>query len=123
MEKTFFLKISAGLLLTIALAGCGVGTKYVSFAQCLTDKGAKMYGAYWCPHCNDQKAMFGSAGVKKLTYIECDPKGPYANPQECKAKDIKGFPTWIFADGSRLSGTQELSTLAEKTTCTLPVEE
>src|SRR3989344_3569664 len=35
--------------------------KYDPFAQCLTDNGAKMFGAYWCPHCSDQKKMFGSS--------------------------------------------------------------
>ena len=32
------------------------GHKYDSFAKCLADKQAKMYGLYWCPHCADQKA-------------------------------------------------------------------
>ena len=36
--------------------------KYDSFAQCLATKQAKMYGLYWCPHCVEQKEMFG-AGV------------------------------------------------------------
>ena len=30
-----------------------------SFAQCLTSKGMKMYGAWWCPHCAEQKESFG----------------------------------------------------------------
>ena len=35
--------------------------KYDSFAKCLASKQAKMYGLYWCPHCIDQKEMFGEA--------------------------------------------------------------
>ena len=31
---------------------------YDSFAQCLTDDGVKMYGAWWCPHCQSQKKLF-----------------------------------------------------------------
>jgi len=27
----------------------------VTFAKCLTENGAKMYGAYWCTHCENQK--------------------------------------------------------------------
>ena len=30
-----------------------------SFAKCLSAKGVKMYGAWWCPHCKDQKESFG----------------------------------------------------------------
>ena len=28
------------------------------FALCLGDKGAVFYGAFWCPHCQNQKKMF-----------------------------------------------------------------
>jgi len=34
--------------------------KYDAFAKCLASKQAKMYGLYWCPHCIDQKEMFGT---------------------------------------------------------------
>ena len=33
--------------------------QYDNLAQCLTDKGAKFYGAFWCSHCQEQKAEFG----------------------------------------------------------------
>jgi thiol-disulfide isomerase/thioredoxin len=29
------------------------------FAECLKSKGAVFYGAFWCPHCQDQKKLFG----------------------------------------------------------------
>jgi hypothetical protein len=32
-----------------------------AFAKCISAKQAKMYGAYWCPHCAEQKEMFGGA--------------------------------------------------------------
>jgi len=38
-------------------------------AQCLTSQGVKMYGAYWCPHCQDQKDDFG-ASFTYIDYIE-----------------------------------------------------
>jgi len=34
---------------------------YDDFAECLNQKGAVMYGAYWCGHCKDQKKMFGNS--------------------------------------------------------------
>lgn len=44
--------------------------KYDQFAQCLEEKGAVFYGAFWCPHCQAQKALFGKS-AKKLPYVEC----------------------------------------------------
>jgi len=78
----------------------------------LTQSGAKFYGAYWCPHCVEQKELFG-ASEKRLPYIECSPAGPSA-PQatECKEKDIKGYPTWII-NGTRYTGLLSLDTLAQ----------
>ena len=40
------------------------------FAQCLKEEGAVFYGAFWCPHCQRTKAMFGSAAAS-LPYVEC----------------------------------------------------
>ena len=95
---------------------------YDALAKCLSEKGAKFYGAFWCPHCQDQKDIFGSS-VEFLPYIECsDPneKNSSIFQQACKDANIKSYPTWVFADGSRLVGKQELSTLADKTGCQLP---
>lgn len=65
-------------------------------AEALKAGGAKFYGASWCPHCEDQKTLFGTA-ARHLPYVECAPNGPRA-PQatECVAADIKGYPTWII---------------------------
>jgi len=95
---------------------------YNAFAQCLGEKGAKFYGAYWCPHCQSQKNMFGSA-KELLPYTECsDPNGKNSSivQQVCRDANIKSYPTWQFADGTRVVGEQSLSTLAEKTGCQLP---
>lgn len=91
---------------------------YDSLAKCLTTKGVKFYGAYWCPHCANQKALFGDA-ARYLPYIECaDP----ANPQEvnaiCKDNGVTGYPTWVFPGGKRLSGEVPLKNLAEESGCT-----
>lgn len=91
-----------------------------AFARCLTEKGAVMYGAYWCPHCQNQKAMFGDA-VKFIRYVECTEE-----PQTCTSALIRGFPTWIFPAspaspaGLRLEGTQPLESLAEASGCPFP---
>lgn len=118
-------KILATVIIgALFLAGCsdGIGDRYVSFAQCLVDKKAVFYGAYWCPHCADQKAMFGRQAMKNVPYVECDRRGSNAEPELCAQKKIEGYPTWEFADGSRISGTVPLEKLAEKTACELPQE-
>jgi len=89
------------------------------FAQCLKTKGAKMYGAWWCPHCADQKEMFGPA-FQYVNYTECSPKGLRTVTPECTQAGVKNFPTWQFADGARTEGAQPLSVLSEKTGCSLP---
>lgn len=93
--------------------GSGSGP-LAEFATCLTDSGAIFYGTEWCPHCKDQKAMFGSA-LGNVTFVDCD-----ENRDICQKEGIRGYPTWKLKDGSAITGTQPLSTLAEKTGCTLP---
>jgi hypothetical protein len=110
----------AGLALVNKNSTAG-STKYDAFAQCLKDKGAIFYGAFWCPHCQAQKKLFG-ASVKLLPYHECSTADGAGQLQECIDAKITGYPTWQFADGSRLNGEIPLATLAEKTGCTLPVE-
>ena len=89
---------------------------HLELAQCLKDKGAVFYGAFWCPHCKAQKAEFGDA-VPALPYIECS--NPDGNSQTaiCQQKNIQSYPTWVFSDGSRLTGAQSLETLATKAGC------
>ncbi len=90
-----------------------------SFARCLKDKGAVFYGAFWCPHCQNTKSMFG-VSAKLLPYVECSTPDGKGQLQVCIDKEIKNYPTWEFADGSRLTGERTLQELAEKTGCTLP---
>ncbi len=93
--------------------------KYDNFALCLKDKGAVFYGAFWCPHCQATKKLFGSS-QKLLPYVECSTLDGSAQLQACKDKKIEGYPTWEFADGSRLNGEIPLQQLADKTSCSLP---
>ncbi len=93
--------------------------KYDNLAKCLKDKGAVFYGAFWCPHCQNQKKMFGKSSMY-LPYIECSTPDGKAQTAICKEKGIESYPTWVFSGGERVSGEVALSTLAEKTSCTLP---
>jgi thiol-disulfide isomerase/thioredoxin len=92
--------------------------KYDTLAQCINDSGATFYGAFWCPHCQATKAMFGKS-AKLLPYVECSTPDGKNQLSICTDKDIKGYPTWVFADGTRASGEQTMQVLAEKTGCPL----
>lgn len=92
---------------------------YDSFAACLGEKGAKFYGAFWCPHCADQKAMF-KGSEKLLPYVECSTPDSKGQTQICIDKGIQSYPTWEFADGSRVTNVQSLGFLSTKTDCPLP---
>jgi glutaredoxin len=92
---------------------------YDEFAKCLTENGAVMYGAYWCPYCANQKEMFGSS-FDYVNYVECDLRGNNANPALCNEKGVTNYPTWIFADGTARQGEIPLRVLASTTDCTLP---
>ena len=93
--------------------------KYDALAQCLKDKGTTFYGAFWCPHCQATKKLFGSS-AKLLPYVECSNPDGNSQTQICKDKKIAGYPTWEFADGSRLTGEHSLEELATKASCDLP---
>lgn len=84
------------------------------FAQCLTQKGVTMYGAYWCSHCQNEKRAFGDA-FKYVTYVECT-----ENPKACTDVGVKGYPTWTLPDGTKLEGEQGIVTLSKATGCALP---
>ena len=79
-------------------------------ARHLTATGVKLYGAYWCPHCTDQKQMFGKAAAQ-LPYIECDARSPVGKPAVCATAKIRAFPTWDIA-GTRYEGVLSLEELA-----------
>ncbi|KAJ9172604.1 hypothetical protein P3X46_015821 [Hevea brasiliensis] len=87
----------------------------VSLAKHLHSIGAKMYGAFWCSHCLEQKQMFGKEALEMLDYVECFPDGYRKGTKIAKAcadAKIEGFPTWVI-NGQVLSGEQELSELAQ----------
>jgi hypothetical protein len=92
-----------------------------AFARCLTDRGVKMYGAYWCPHCVDQKEQFG-ASFEYAPYVECGIKGDlHGVAQVCKDAGIKLYPTWQFPPtGERVERVFTLQELSDRTGCSLP---
>ena len=88
------------------------------FAQCISDSGAKFYGAFWCSHCQTQKSMFGNS-QKLLPYIECSTLDGNGQTAICQQNNIESYPTWEWADGNRQTGKVSLQELAQKTNCQL----
>ena len=94
-------------------------TNLDDFAKCITTKGAVFYGASWCEHCNNQKAMFGES-LQYVKYVECAVVGqPQVQTPECTAAGISGYPTWIINNQS-YPGEQTIAGLAKLTGCTAP---
>ena len=85
-----------------------------SFAQCLADEKITMYGADWCPHCQNEKKAFGDS-FRLVPYVECPD-----DPARCLQQGIEGYPTWVFADGRKLAGEQGLEKLSKESGCQLP---
>jgi hypothetical protein len=92
--------------------------QYDAFASCVGKSGAKIYGAYWCPHCNDQKHMFGNSW-RFIGYVECSTPDGKNQTEACAAAGIKSYPTWVFKDGTRNMGAMSFEELAAKTDCPL----
>jgi hypothetical protein len=119
----FSLVVFGGLIL-LAKSNQGAGKlDYGEFISCLAEKEAKFYGAFWCPHCQDQKNKFGGQDellAEKGVYIECS--NPDRSQNElCTEEGIESYPTWEI-NGERFSGVLELEALASGTSCVLPTE-
>ena len=83
----------------------------IALAEHLTASGAVMYSAYWCPHCHEQKEMFGKEAAKNLKVVECAPTGQNNEAKLCQSKGIEGFPSWEI-NGELDSGVKKLPDLA-----------
>lgn len=121
MDKKIIISI---IISVLAILGIGIWfatqaekpilTGLDDFAKCLTEKKVVMYGAAWCPHCQNEKKAFGDS-FKYVTYVECP-----VETKRCLDEGINGYPTWTFSDGSRVEGEMGVKRLSEKTQCALP---
>lgn len=121
-QKVASITIGVVALIIIVIGLSWFGSKpgkYDDFAICLSESGAKFYGAFWCPHCKEQKAYFGSS-QKFLPYIECSTPDRQSQLQVCQDQEIQSYPTWKFDGDVTRPGTMSLEDLAEQTGCELP---
>lgn len=120
MNKSWYavLLVAVGFLILVLL-----GSRYFSgdnsrfdldsFAKCIAGKNIAMYGAEWCPHCQNEKYRFGEA-FEFIPYIECPDE-----PQKCIAAGVTAYPTWIFGDGRKIEGDMPLEMLSKESGCPL----
>jgi thiol-disulfide isomerase/thioredoxin len=111
--------VFGGAMIASSTGSQAASPAMTSFAQCLAENDATFYGAFWCPHCQDQKEMFGGA-KDELPYVECSTPSGNGQRQVCREAGIETYPTWEFADGSRETGVLSIDTLAEQTSCSAP---
>jgi protein-disulfide isomerase len=83
----------------------------IALAKHLRKIGAKLYTAYWCPHCHSHKQRFGKEAVKQLEVVECDQRGVNPQTQLCRDKKVRAFPTWEI-NGKLYPGDQSLESIA-----------
>lgn len=117
-------KLIFGISFLLILIGCQSQSKQQispsvdAFAKCLSEKEIKMYGAYWCPHCQAQKDLFGKS-FERIEYVECSLPERKGQTQFCRDLGIASYPTWEFSDGTRIEGEASFEELSEKTGCPL----
>lgn len=90
------------------------GEAEIALARHLKKAGVKEYFAYWCPHCYEQKQLFGKQALKELNAIECAADGKNAQPQACIDAGVKAFPSWEI-NGKLTAGIKTLEELADAT--------
>ena len=84
-----------------------------NFVSCLKNNGFMIYGADWCPYCNDLVAMLGGKEIADSIYVECTEE-----PTICEEKEIAGYPT-ILINNEFYSGARSLEAFAQKTGCNI----
>ena len=87
-------------------------TAALTLASDLKALDSRMFGAFWCSHCYDQKQAFGYEAMQTIPYVECDREG-YNNKREmCKEKELPGYPTWEIG-GELFPGEKSLDEIRE----------
>jgi glutaredoxin len=78
-------------------------------AKCIGDK-STLYVQLGCPHCEDQKEMFGE-NLQHINVIDC-----YYEKEKCISQNISMIPTWDISDKYYV-GVQSIDKLKTLTGC------
>jgi glutaredoxin len=102
--------LTISLVFTIQNFNSRSDEKAESLANCLSGKGAIMYGTEWCSFCNQQKKLFGNS-FSKINYVDCD-----KNRELCIEQGVQAYPTWEI-NGELELGLLSLDLLSELSGC------
>lgn len=89
-----------------------------ALAKAIADSGARFFGADWCPFCTEQKEVFGE-GYSNLPFIEVTNPNHTLN-QIGIDNNITQLPTWVFTDGTRVTGVLDIEELVNYTGISIP---
>jgi len=110
--------IALVVILSLILKPLNKTGEFDDLVNCMASKEIKMYGAYWCSHCNQQKELFGDSVnlFEEKIYVECAEDASDNERQKCIEKGITGYPTWII-NNEKVLGTKSMKKLAELSEC------
>jgi glutaredoxin len=84
----------------------------LTLAKQMESLNARMYGAYFCTHCYDQKQAFGKEAFSRISYVECTQDGEDSQLGLCREKGIRSVPTWEIS-GKLFVGERSIDELQE----------
>jgi len=85
-----------------------------SFVQCLNESRFKIYGANWCPYCQELISMFGGYDIVNPIYVECTEYN-----EVCNQENISMYPT-IKINGHVYHGERSIQAFSQETGCPAP---
>lgn len=83
------------------------------FVSCLKENNFVIYGADWCPYCQQVLEMFGGKAAASPIYVECT-----VEEALCNEKNINAYPT-ILVNDQKYEGARSLEGFALNTGCSL----
>jgi len=114
--KKYLIFIAVGLI--VILGGWAIMNymqkpgDYDSFAQCLSEKGAIVYGNDFCSYTIKQLNFFGKS-KQYLNYVKCSD-----NEALCDSKNVQVTPTWEI-DGKMYPQVQDFQMLSSVSGCSI----
>lgn len=90
-----------------------------AFAKALATGGVTLYGAAWDANTTAQRQLFGD-GAQFLNFVEVSNADHTLNGTATANNITTTSPTWVFANGDRLTGNQTLATLSTQASIAIP---
>lgn len=106
-----FNKLILVTTLILVLGGCIAKPELAITPQ--GQASAKLYTAWWCSHCQNQKDLLGD-DWPNIEIIECSEEGEHAQKEICKEAEITAYPTWKFSNGDVVRGGLSLNQLNQR---------